>query len=66
VRAATSLADVWARQGRGDEAPRVLRPVYDRFTEGFDTPDLRAAKRLLDELKEDCLVTPAMANRSTL
>ena len=43
------------RQGRGDDAPRVLQPVYDRFTEGFDTPDLRAAKRLLDELKEDCL-----------
>jgi len=66
LRTATSLAHLWALQGRGDDAPRVLRPVYDRFTEGFDTPDLRAAKRLLDELKEDCLVTPAMANRSTL
>jgi predicted ATPase/DNA-binding winged helix-turn-helix (wHTH) protein len=51
LRTATSLAHLWTRQGRGDEAPRVLRPVYDRFTEGFDTPDLRAAKRLLDELK---------------
>jgi hypothetical protein len=51
LRTATSLAHLWARQGRGDEAPRVLRPVFDRFTEGFDTPDLRAAKRLLDELK---------------
>jgi len=50
LRTATSLAHLWARQGRGDEAPRVLRPVYDRFTEGFDTPDLRAAKHLLDEL----------------
>jgi predicted negative regulator of RcsB-dependent stress response len=51
LRTATSLAHLWARQGRGDEAPRVLRPVYDRFTEGFDTPDLRVAKRLLDRLK---------------
>jgi predicted ATPase/DNA-binding winged helix-turn-helix (wHTH) protein len=51
LRAATSLAHLWARQGRGDEAQRILRPVYDRFTEGFDTPDLRAAKRLLDELQ---------------
>jgi tetratricopeptide (TPR) repeat protein len=51
LRTATSLAHLWARQRRGDEATRVLRPVYDRFTEGFDTLDLRAAKRLLDELK---------------
>src|SRR5712664_375697 len=51
LRTATSLALLRTRQGRRDEAPRVLRPVYDRFTEGFDTPDLRAAKLLLDELK---------------
>jgi predicted ATPase/DNA-binding winged helix-turn-helix (wHTH) protein len=51
LRTATSLAHLWGRQGRGEEASRVLRPVYDRFTEGFDTPDLKAAKRLLDELR---------------
>ena len=51
LRTATSLAHLWTRQGRCDEGQRVLRPVYDRFTEGFDTPDLRAAKGLLDELK---------------
>jgi predicted ATPase len=51
LRTATSLAQLWASQGRVDEASCVLRPVYERFTEGFDTPDLRAAKRLLDELK---------------
>jgi predicted ATPase len=51
LRTATSLAHLWARQGRGDEAQRLLRAVYHRFTEGFDTLDLRAAKRLLDELK---------------
>ena len=34
-------------QGRHDEMRQVLAPVYDRFTEGFDTPVLRAAKTLL-------------------
>jgi predicted ATPase/DNA-binding winged helix-turn-helix (wHTH) protein len=52
LRTATSLAHLWARQGRGDEATRVLRPVYDRFTEGLDTPDLRAARCLLAELEQ--------------
>jgi predicted ATPase len=51
LRTATSLAHLWGRQGRNDKAQRVLRPAYEQFTEGFDTPDLRAAKRLLDELK---------------
>jgi predicted ATPase/DNA-binding winged helix-turn-helix (wHTH) protein len=51
LRTATSLAYLWARHGRGDEAQRLLRAVYDQFTEGFDTLDLRAAKRLLEELK---------------
>jgi predicted ATPase len=37
-------------QGRSDEARQLLAPVYDRFTEGFETPDLRSAKALLDEL----------------
>jgi predicted ATPase len=51
LRTATSLAHMWARQGRGGDATRVLRPVYDRFTEGVDTLDLSSAKCLLDELK---------------
>jgi predicted ATPase/DNA-binding winged helix-turn-helix (wHTH) protein len=51
LRAATSLAHLWARQGRRDEALRILRPVYGRFTEGFDTLDLRAARCLLDKLE---------------
>jgi predicted ATPase len=51
LRTATSLAYLWARRGRSDEAQDLLRAVYDRFTEGFDTLDLRAAKRLLAALK---------------
>jgi predicted ATPase len=50
LRAATSLALLLRDQGRAAEALEVLRPVYDRFTEGFDTSDLIAAKRLLNEV----------------
>ncbi len=39
-----------ARQGRREEPRGLLAPVYDWFTEGFDTADLRAAKSLLAEL----------------
>ncbi len=50
LRAATSLARLWNRQSRSKEARDLLAPVYDWFTEGFDTVDLREAKALLDEL----------------
>jgi predicted ATPase/DNA-binding winged helix-turn-helix (wHTH) protein len=52
LRAALSLARLRGRanRGRGGEARQILAPVYDRFTEGFGTPDLRAARALLDEL----------------
>jgi predicted ATPase len=50
LRAATSLARLWARQGRRLEARDLLAPIYGWFTEGFDTVDLREAKALLDAL----------------
>jgi predicted ATPase len=50
LRAATSLARLWQQQGRGDEARRLLAPIYDWFTEGFDTADLIEAKGLLEQL----------------
>src|SRR5690606_13498742 len=50
LRAAMSLARLWRRQGKTDEARALLAPIYDWFTEGFDTPDLKDAKDLLDEL----------------
>jgi predicted ATPase len=50
LRAATSLARLWAEQGRRAEARDLLSPVYGWFTEGFDTADLKDARRLLDEL----------------
>jgi predicted ATPase len=50
LRTVTSLARLWQSQGKRDEARQVLGDVYHWFTEGFDTPDLKDAKALLDEL----------------
>jgi predicted ATPase len=50
LRAAFSLARLRVTQGRHDEARRILTPVYDRFTEGFGTADLRAARSMLEAL----------------
>jgi predicted ATPase len=50
LRAATSLARLWGGQGRRAEARDLPAPVYDWFTEGFDTADLRRAKTLIDQL----------------
>jgi class 3 adenylate cyclase/predicted ATPase len=50
LRAATSLARLRRDQGRRAEARDLLAPVYGRFTEGFDTADLKTAKTQLDEL----------------
>jgi class 3 adenylate cyclase/predicted ATPase len=52
LRAATSLARLWREQGRRTEARDLLAPAYGWFTEGFDTADLKDAKRLLDELRD--------------
>ena len=50
LRTATSLARLWRDNGRTGEARELLAPVYDWFTEGFDTPDLKEAGALLNEL----------------
>jgi len=50
LRAATSLARLWQRQGKSAEARQMLAEIYGWFTEGFDTADLQEAKALLDEL----------------
>ncbi len=48
--AATSLARLWRDQGKRTEARDLLADIYNWFTEGFDTGDLKAAKSLLDDL----------------
>ena len=50
LRAATSLARLWQGQGKRAEAQELLAPVYNWFTEGFDTADLKDAKVLLKSL----------------
>ena len=50
LRAATSLARLWQQRGKTEEARNLLAPVYDWFTEGFETADLKDAKALLGEL----------------
>jgi hypothetical protein len=52
LRAATSLARLLHDQGRQADAVSCLQPIYDRFTEGFDTADLIAAKHLLNGLDD--------------
>ena len=52
LRTATSLARSWKGQGRASEASAVLSDVYGRFTEGFGTADMRAAKELLADMAD--------------
>jgi predicted ATPase len=50
LRAAISLARLWRDQAKRDAARDLLAPTYGWFTEGFDTPVLKEARALLDEL----------------
>jgi len=50
LRAAMSMACLYKNHGKRENARALVAQIYDRFTEGFDTPDLRAAKALLAEL----------------
>jgi predicted ATPase len=50
LRAAISMARLWRARGKPQQARELLAPIYEWFTEGFDTLDLKEAKALLDEL----------------
>jgi tetratricopeptide (TPR) repeat protein len=52
LRASVHLARRWRDEGKHAEARELLAPIYDWFTEGFDTQDLKEAKALLDEFAE--------------
>ncbi len=52
LRAATSLARLWQSQNKRQDAYDLLAPIYNWFTEGFNTADLQEAKALLDELEK--------------
>ena len=49
LRAAMSLSRLWHQQGKTAEARQMLAEIYDWFTEGFDTKDLKDAKTLLEQ-----------------
>jgi len=50
LRAAMSLSRLWQKQGKKDEAQKLLKEIYGWFTEGFNTGDLKEARALLDSL----------------
>ncbi len=50
LRSTTSLARLWRGQGKTDQARDLLGPIHGWFSEGFDSPDLKEARALLDEL----------------
>jgi len=50
LRTSTSLARLWQRQGKCQDAHELLALIYNWFTEGFDTKDLQEAKALLEAL----------------
>ena len=50
LRATASLARLWQKQGKVQQAHTMLSEIYNWFTEGFETADLQEAKTLLDEL----------------
>lgn len=50
LRAAISLAQLWQLEGKQAEAKEILLLLLNQFTEGFETPDLKDARTLLDEL----------------
>jgi predicted ATPase len=49
LRATVSLSRLWQTQGKLRQARRALKALYDQFSEGFDTVDLRTAKSLFDD-----------------
>jgi predicted ATPase len=50
LRVATALAKLWHDDGQTDRARALLLPIFDGFTEGFETRDFKAAKNLADML----------------
>jgi predicted ATPase len=52
LRASIGLARLWHKQGKTKDALRMLEQIYGWFTEGFDTPDLKDARLLLNEMAD--------------
>ncbi len=52
LRAASSLAQLWAHQGKTHQARQILVKTYNWFSEGFEIPDLQKARAMIEELTE--------------
>ena len=52
LQAVMSLGRMFQKQGKKDEARKIISEIYSWFTEGFGIPDLKAAKAMLEELKK--------------
>ncbi len=50
LRSSVALGKLWQQQNKRQAAYDLVAPIYDWFSEGFDTPDLKEAKVLLDQL----------------
>jgi class 3 adenylate cyclase/predicted ATPase len=53
LRTSCDLARLWQRRGRGKDALELLRSIHGQFTEGLETPDLKAAEALMESLTQD-------------
>ena len=60
-----NLGKLWATQSRERDALDLLEPLYGRFTEGFETADLIAARRLLDDFRSCGYSLKAGSRRAT-
>jgi hypothetical protein len=58
-----SLSRLWQSQGKTEEARQMLVEIYGWFTEGFDTPDLKNAKTLLEELDRKATIAPGRKSK---
>jgi predicted ATPase len=65
LRTSISLARLWQAQGKRAEAYELLAPVYDWFTEGLDTKDLKDAATLLGELAPGIRASASSSLRHT-
>jgi predicted ATPase len=59
LRTSCDLSRLWQRRGQSKKAVELLQSLYDQFTEGFDTEDLREAQKLLRDLKQDLRHRPS-------
>jgi predicted ATPase len=66
LRASISLARVYRERGDKKAARVLVTQIYDQFTEGFETADLRDAKALLDDLSATHVNSAAASNRDSL